>query len=218
MRIRRILGLNLANECRKFSAECVFGMHSRKISRKFFFPPIRPMRPMRPICPVRPTPSICPCVLAHQIRKKNLFFPTNIHPFYTTYIATIQPSSISMPPKLKDPSQGFTSTLTPKKSRTPAAKWNSEEITSMVSQLVQAKIDGETSENGFKKSVWNRVANSFEDPLKKNFRVCETKFSRMKKEYKEVKKLHKETSGFGWDEKTQLVTAEDSVWEVLGQV
>ena len=54
----------------------------------------------------------------------------------------------------------------------------------MVSQLVQAKIDGETSENGFK----------------------------------EVKKLYKETSGFGWDEKTQLVTAEDSVWEVLSQV
>jgi hypothetical protein len=88
----------------------------------------------------------------------------------------------------------------------------------MISQLVQAKIDGETSENGFKKSVWNRIANSFEDPLKKHFRVCETKFSRMKKEFKEVKKLYKETSGFGWDEKTQLVTAEDSIWEVLSQV
>ena len=125
-----------------------------------------------------------------------------------------------MPSKPKDPPQGFTSSPTTitKKSRTPAAKWGLEEISSMVSQLVQAKIDGETSENGFKKSVWNRIANSFEDPLKKHFCVCETKFSCMKKEFKEVKKLYKETSGFGWDEKTQLVTAEDSVWEVLSQV
>ena len=90
-----------------------------------------------------------------------------------------------MPSKPKDPPQGFASSPTStKKSRTPAAKWSLEEITSMVSQLVQAKVDGETSENGFKKSVWNRIANSFEDPLKKYFRVCETKFSRMKKEFK----------------------------------
>ena len=66
--------------------------------------------------------------------------------------------------------------------------------------------------------MWNRIANSFEHSLKRNFHVCDTKFSHMKKEYKEVKKLYKETSGFRWDEKTQLVTAEDSVWEVLSQV
>jgi tRNA U54 and U55 pseudouridine synthase Pus10 len=91
-------------------------------------------------------------------------------------------------------------------------------MTSMVSQLVQAKIDGQTSENGFKKSVWMKIASSFQDPLKKNTRVCDTKFSRMKKDYKEVLKLLKEISGFGWNSETQTVTAEDAVWEALGEV
>jgi hypothetical protein len=51
-------------------------------------------------------------------------------------------------------------------------------------QLVQAKIDGETSENGFKKRVWNRIAASFEELPRW-----------MKKEYKEVRKLHKKACG-----------------------
>jgi len=129
-----------------------------------------------------------------------------------------------MPPKLKAPSKApfGSSTSTPttgtKKARTPAAKWSNEEMTSMVSQLVQAKIDGETSENGFKKSVWTKIALSFEDPLKKNPRVCDTKFSRMKKDYKEVKKLVKEVSSFGWNSQTQTATAEATVWEALGEV
>ena len=105
-----------------------------------------------------------------------------------------------------------------KKARTPAAKWSHEEMTSTVSQLVQAKIDGQISGNGFKKSVWTKIASSFQDPLKKNTRVCDTKFSRMKKDYKEVRKLLKEISGFGWNSETQTVTAEDAVWEALGEV
>ena len=91
-------------------------------------------------------------------------------------------------------------------------------MTSTVSQLVQAKIDGQISGNGFKKSVWTKIASSFQDPLKKNTRVCDTKFSRMKKDYKEVRKLLKEISGFGWNSETQTVTAEDAVWEALGKV
>jgi hypothetical protein len=85
-----------------------------------------------------------------------------------------------MPPKSNAPSRNPTSTLAlgaNKKPRTSAAKWSNEEITSMISQLVQAKIDGETSENGFKKSVWTKIASSFQDPLKKSPRVCDTKFS-----------------------------------------
>ena len=51
-----------------------------------------------------------------------------------------------MSSKPKDPPQGFISSPTTitKKSCTPAAKWGLEEISSIVSQLVQAKIDGET--------------------------------------------------------------------------
>ena len=123
-----------------------------------------------------------------------------------------------MPPKSNASSRSQTSTPASKKTRTPAARWNNEEITSMISQLVQAKIDGETSENGFKKSVWTKIASTFRDPLKKNSRVCDSKFSRLKKDYREVRKLLKEISGFGWDAETQTVTAEDAVWEALGEV
>jgi hypothetical protein len=124
-----------------------------------------------------------------------------LHRYPPNYLSLV--CSVSMPPKLKDPPKGSTSTPTPatRKIRTSAARWSNEEMTSMASQLVQAKIDSETSENGFKKNVWNKIAASFEDPLKKNYLVCDTKFSRMKKEYKEVRKLHKETSEFGWDVK-----------------
>jgi hypothetical protein len=35
----------------------------------------------------------------------------------------------------------------------------------------------------------------------------------MKKDYREV-----QMSGFGWNAETQTVTAEDAVWEALGEV
>jgi hypothetical protein len=102
--------------------------------------------------------------------------------------------------------------------RAPNAKWSDDEITSMVLQLLQAKQDGNTSDNGFKSTVWTAIASSYADTRKNERRVVETKFARMKKDFGQIKWLRLEASGFGWDDEKKLVTAEDSVWEELGKV
>jgi hypothetical protein len=94
--------------------------------------------------------------------------------------------------------------------RAPNARWTNTEIDSLVSQLKDAKDAGNSSENGFKASVWASIASSFSDLMKKTNRVCESKWSRLKKDYKDVKFL-RECSGFGWDEVKCIVTAEPEI-------
>jgi hypothetical protein len=84
-----------------------------------------------------------------------------------------------------------------KRLRRPNAKWTQGDSESMISQLQDAKDQGLTSDNGFKQSVWNSIAESLNDPLK-TARSCETKWGRLKKSYLEVKYFY-EASGFGWD-------------------
>lgn len=103
------------------------------------------------------------------------------------------------------------------KSRQPNTKWSLEEVNSLIYQLLEAKDQGQTSENGFKATVWQSIANSFDDLRKKDPRVSESKWSRLKKDYKEVKFL-REASGFGWDEELCVPTAEPSVWEEIKKV
>ena len=104
----------------------------------------------------------------------------------------------------------------PKKS--PNAKWSKAEVDSLIEKLIQAKDDGNTAEGGFKSTVWSGIANSFDDPLKKKVRACESKWTRLKKDYKEIKWLREDVSGFGWNEDTQMVDATDDVWEELRKV
>ena len=97
-----------------------------------------------------------------------------------------------MPPKA--PRAGTTpATLsampTAKTIRGPVARWSNDEVDSLVLQLKEAKDEGNTSENGFKSTVWSTIAATFTDLSKKNPRVCETKWFRLKKDYKEVKFL-----------------------------
>ena len=51
----------------------------------------------------------------------------------------------------------------------------------------------------------------------KTDRVCQTKWSRLKGDYKDVKFV-RELSGFGWDDKKFVPTAEDDVWDRLEEV
>jgi Myb/SANT-like DNA-binding domain len=103
----------------------------------------------------------------------------------------------------------------PAKSRGANAKWTKAEVDSLIDQLFQAKEDGNTAEGGFKSAIWGGIADSFNDPLKKKSRACESKWTRLKKDYKEIKWLREEVSGFGWNEDTQLVEATDEIWEEL---
>ena len=95
-------------------------------------------------------------------------------------------------------------------------KWSAEEIDSMVAQLKTVKDEGNTSENGFKASVQQSISNSLADPTKSS-RTYETKWSRIKKDYKEVKFL-RELSGFRQDDEKCVVTTEPEVQDKLRKV
>jgi hypothetical protein len=100
--------------------------------------------------------------------------------------------------------------------RAPAARWSDKEIETLLAGVLDAKDNGLRSENGFKSSVWSSLAAGFGDPLKKANRVCESKWARLKGDYRAVKFL-RNLSGFGWDATKSLVTAESGVWEELAQ-
>jgi Myb/SANT-like DNA-binding protein len=111
--------------------------------------------------------------------------------------------------------QGSNKTYKKKKSAShgPNAKWTNADIDSL-----KAKEDGNTAEGGFKTTVWKAIADSYDDPLKKKDRAAESKYTRLKKEYKDIKWLREDVSGFGWDDENKLVTATDEVWDELEKV
>jgi Myb/SANT-like DNA-binding domain len=102
--------------------------------------------------------------------------------------------------------------------RGPNAKWTSTDIDSLITQLLQAKNDGYFGEGGFKATVWKAIADSYNDPLKKKYRAAESKWARLKKEYKDIKWLREEVPGFDWDDKKHIVSATGEVWAELGKV
>ena len=90
------------------------------------------------------------------------------------------------------------------------ARWTNAEIDSLISQLKDTKDTSNSSENGFKASVWASITSSFSDLIKKTNRVCESKWSRLKKDYKDIKFLW-EYSGFRWDKVKCIVTAKPEI-------
>ena len=122
-----------------------------------------------------------------------------------------------MPPKAASSTAPPGTPGPPKSIRAPSTKWTKQEVDSLVSQLISAKANGNTSDNGFKQTVWVSIASSFTDPKKNEPRVSESKWSRLKKEYKEVKFL-RESSGFGWDPVKYVPTAEPEVWAEIEKV
>jgi Myb/SANT-like DNA-binding protein len=100
--------------------------------------------------------------------------------------------------------------------RAPPTKWSDEEVDKLVAGLLEAKDNGLSSENGFKATVWGTISSSLADPLKVT-KVCESKWQRLKNDFKAVKFL-RELSGFGWDQTRSLVTAEPEVWAELANV
>ena len=88
------------------------------------------------------------------------------------------------------------------------AKWSEEEMFLIIEKL-QEMSDGNTCNNGFKGSTWQAVADMLDDDLK-NWSACESKFMRIKAEFKQVKFLN-DSSRFGWDEERKVATAEVGV-------
>jgi hypothetical protein len=92
--------------------------------------------------------------------------------------------------------------------------WTDSDIDLMIAHLRDSKNAGDVSEGGWKKTVWTTLALKYTDTSKQEVRVLESKWTRMKADYKAVKFI-REQSGFGWDEKHQWATAESEVWNEL---
>jgi Myb/SANT-like DNA-binding domain len=74
-------------------------------------------------------------------------------------------------------------------------KRSKAEVDSPIDQLFQAKEDGNTAEGGFTSTIWAGIADSFDDPPKKKARACESKWTRLKKDYNEIKWLRDDLDG-----------------------
>lgn len=118
-----------------------------------------------------------------------------------------------MPPKASQASQS-----SQKRPRGPQCTWVAADITELIDHCRRAFDDGLYGDNGFKDVVWQPIMEQFRDrdPLKTT-NACHSKFTRLKKDYKEVKWL-REASGFGWDNGRHLPTAEPQVWEAIKKV
>ena len=120
------------------------------------------------------------------------------------------------------PSKGATAANTPTvgKTKAPRAKnvtQSNKEVTQLIKKLTEAKNNGLTSENGFKSIVQTNTAASFSNVLKQVNRTYESKWTRVKKDYKDVKFV-RELSGYRQNDTTKIVTIKAYVQAELEKV
>lgn len=87
-------------------------------------------------------------------------------------------------------------------------------------ELLQEQVQlGRKGEGGFKKEAWTTIERRFNDELKQNLTKenLKNKLKTWKAGFRLMKDL-RNTSGFAWNEGTQYVDAEDSVWNELLKV
>ncbi|KAF8473098.1 hypothetical protein DFH94DRAFT_684535 [Russula ochroleuca] len=92
--------------------------------------------------------------------------------------------------------------------------WTDEDDAILVAVLAKQKQLGNSSDNGFKKSVWAtspkndppKVTNKCQDHWGNTLRL------QLRKNFLEVQAL-RNVSGFGWDDGIKTITASDRIWE-----
>ena len=97
------------------------------------------------------------------------------------------------------------------------ARQTNAEIDSLVGQLKDAKDANNSSKNDFKAFIQASIASSFSNLIKKTNKVYESKWSRLKKNYKDIKFLW-ECSGFGQDKVKCVVIAKLEIQKEIYQV
>ncbi|KDQ52170.1 hypothetical protein JAAARDRAFT_703302 [Jaapia argillacea MUCL 33604] len=102
-----------------------------------------------------------------------------------------------------------------KKSQQPRATWKFKAKSALIDFLIEVKVGGKASKNGFKNSVWEEAAcvlnASGYGPY--NAKQCQTQWnSGVKAGYTNLKFL-KEKSGVSWDDKKKMITMGDDWWE-----
>ncbi|KIJ36074.1 hypothetical protein M422DRAFT_261622 [Sphaerobolus stellatus SS14] len=105
--------------------------------------------------------------------------------------------------------------------RAPNTVWSDAEDQKWVECLLDEQAQGLQGENGWKMATWVRILAKLQEAFPESSKnktaiKLKTRHERVKGDYKQVKDL-RETSGFGWDESKQAVTATDEVWELLLQ-
>jgi len=101
-------------------------------------------------------------------------------------------------------------------------RWSAVEQELLVDILIEEASKGNSSENGWKPQVWHLVTQRLHDAypqpvqLKKEKQHVYSCWVRLKNQWKVMDAL-KNQSGFGWDEASQSVTADDEVWDAYLQ-
>jgi hypothetical protein len=107
-------------------------------------------------------------------------------------------------------------TATQGKSKRYTLNWTLEMHTTLLESLVEQCRAGKRADSGFKKEAWIAVLIAvqvvYSGPIRIQESQAKTRIDWCKGLWKEWCSLE-ENSGFGWDEPTQLFTAEDSVWK-----
>ena len=93
-----------------------------------------------------------------------------------------------------------------------AASWNSVRTEKLV-ELFKHYTPTNYTDGGFKTETWTKIKTAFNEffHLAYNNQQLQSKFAILKKQFSVMKAL-REQSGFGWDETTSTVTADESVW------
>ncbi|KAJ3986352.1 Myb/SANT-like DNA-binding domain-containing protein [Lentinula detonsa] len=98
-------------------------------------------------------------------------------------------------------------------------QWDSDMDGIVIAELSSQKGAGFMASNGgFHTDAFTSCAAKLHEAgYTVNSKQCKTRYSTLKKDFKEVKDI-REKSGFGWDEQRGIVTATVDVWDKLLQV
>ena len=101
----------------------------------------------------------------------------------------------------------------------PKVVWTKEMERKLIDLLLEKIQLGRKAEGGFKKTAWTAVEKKFNEEM--NLNLTRDNFKNKLKTWKQSYRMMKELrnmSGFAWNESTQCVDADDSVWEELLKV
>ncbi|PIA40920.1 hypothetical protein AQUCO_02300003v1 [Aquilegia coerulea] len=129
----------------------------------------------------------------------------------------------------KSPSSKKCKSPKKKKSKSPKSKnskgkqfrWSQEKDKVMIQILLEEHIDGQKTENGFSSTTYQKVCKALNEAQNLDMEMDATiehvrnRYRTFKSTYRKARKIHKSDSGFGWNPRTERLTADPLVWEAF---
>ncbi|KAJ7196180.1 hypothetical protein B0H12DRAFT_1272134, partial [Mycena haematopus] len=104
------------------------------------------------------------------------------------------------------------------------ARWNKLCDSVLIAQLIAQKAAGNQTDNaGWHSSAWTACATDLEGTEQqsggaiKTADACQTRWTTLKSQYQQVKKL-REKSGWGWNDQDKHIVVDDATWEAYVKV